>query len=181
MAQGRKRNRKWLWISLGVILVGAAVIIGVVIWQNNNGGGKNDEAVMPEAEKQETAQTEATIDAEVVNAQGEKQKVVQYEGEDPNTLEELTGVVTYAGVNGENLMVRVSIDQYLTEGSCELTLTRGGATIYNSIADIVGDVATATCKGFDIPVAELGGGEVQININLKADGKSGEIRGEASI
>ena len=180
MAQGRRRNRKWLWISLGVILVIVAVIIGVVVWQNNS-KGSSDEVETSETRKQDTTQTEAAVDVEMVNAQGEKQKVVQYEGEDPNELDELTGVVTYGGVLGENLMIRVSIDQYLTSGSCELTLTRGGATIYNSIADIVGDVATATCKGFDIPVAELGGGEVQININLKTDGKSGVIRGEASI
>ena len=144
MTQRRTRNRKWLWISLGVILVVTAVIIGVVIWQNNHSESKNDGVKEQETEKQETTEAEATVDIEAVNAQGEKQKVVQYEGEDPNELEELTGVVTYAGVSGENLMVRVSIDQYLTSGSCELTLTRGGATIYNSIADIVGDVATAT-------------------------------------
>ena len=78
-------------------------------------------------------------------------------------------------------MVRTSIDQYLTGGSCELTLERDGDTIYNSIANIMGDVSTAVCDGFDVAVAELGGGEIQINIKLSAEGKSGMIRGKGSV
>ena len=78
-------------------------------------------------------------------------------------------------------MIRVNIDQYVGSGSCELTLVRGGATIYNSIASIIGGASTATCEGFDVPVAGLGGGTVEININLSADGRSGTIRGEVGI
>ena len=41
-----------------------------------------------------------------------KDKYDEYAGEDPNEREDLTGVVTYAGVNGNNLMIRVNIDQH---------------------------------------------------------------------
>ena len=185
MAQKRTRNKKWLWWGIGVVLVVAAVVIGVVIWQNNNGSSEKKDEVQGDnssaVEKQETTEGKQVTEHSSDEEQAEKQKVKQYEGGDPNQAEELSGVVTYAGVNGGNLTIRVSIDQYLTEGTCELTLTRGGATIYNSIASIIGDVSAATCEGFDVPVAELGGGEIGININLKAGERRGTIRGEVGI
>ena len=159
------------------------IIIGIVIGinnTNNTNDGYNNESEKTE-QKDETKQEEKTEsekkDEEVAN----QQKPVQYEGNDPNESEELTGVVTYAGVNDGVLMVRVNIDQYITGGVCNLTLERGGDTIYNSIASLIGDVSASTCEGFDIPVGGLGGGKTNIIINLNADGRTGTIRGEADI
>lgn len=161
------------------------VVIGVVIWQANNNGDKASEAPeseMVEGEKQEGPENVPVVEGASSDEEvAEKQKVVQYEGGNPNTAETLSGVVTYAGVNDGVLMIRTSIDQYLTEGTCDLTLTRGGANIYSDRVDIVGDVSTASCAGFDVPVAGLGGGDIGININLSAGERQGTIRGEASI
>jgi len=181
MVQRRRNNKKWLWWGGGVVLVALIVAIGVVIWQNSNSENKENDTEVVEVEKQETTEVETVETGELASTGVEKEKVVQYEGNDPNEAEELTGVVTYAGVAGNTLMIRVSIDQYLTEGTCELTLSRGGATMYSSIASIIGDVSAATCEGFDVPAGELGGGDVQININLSAGERKGVIRGEASI
>lgn len=187
MLQQRRNNRKWLWWGGGVLVVTLAVAIGVIVWQNNEGGIKDNESGvsdnMVEEEKQKMADKDngQSDDEKFAEEEVEKKKVTQYEGGDPNVAEELTGAVTYAGVTDGVLMVRVSIDQYLSEGVCELTLVQGGASIYSDTASIVGDVSTATCEGFDVPVGGLGGGNVEININLNADGKSGVIRGEASI
>ncbi len=179
----RRRNRKWLWIVWGVILVSLVLAVFVAVSKKNESREKKNEAQSSEAvnEEQTAIEGETVVDESSDIGQAEKQKVRQYEGEDPNVAEELSGVVTYAGVNDGTLMIRTSIDQYLASGSCELTLVRGGDTIYNSIADIVGDASTAVCQGFDVPTAGLGGGKVQIIINLSADGKVGTIRGEAEI
>ncbi len=118
---------------------------------------------------------------EILYAGEEKQEVILYDGEDPNEAEELSGVVTYAGVSGSNLMIRVNIDQYLSEGNCQLILMRSGASVYNDSARIIDSAATATCEGFNVPVSELGGGSYEIVINLTADGKTGIIKGEVSI
>ena len=186
----RKNNRKWLWIGGGVaLLVIVAVVIGVVVAQNNGAKNDNSSAGDENSEvKQLDSKTESDSkkddsgdEKDFAEAEVEKKKVTQYEGEDPNKSEELTGVVTYTGVTDGVLMVRMSIDQYLTEGTCELILTRNGAIIYSDKADIVGDVSTAMCKGFDVPVADLGGGSVEVTINLSAGGRVGTIRGEADI
>ena len=78
-------------------------------------------------------------------------------------------------------MIRTSIDQYLTEGSCNLTLVRGSDIIYGDTTNIVGDVSTASCEGFDVPVAVLGEGNIKILIVLNADGRVGSISGEVNI
>ena len=186
MAQKRRNYKKWMWWGGGVAVILVLVVIGVVIGRINDGEKKASEVTeseIVEKEKQEAPETEqATSDAsESDEKMAEKQKVVQYEGDDPNMAETLSGAVTYAGVNGGTLMIRTTIDQYLTRGVCELTLTRGGAIIYSDRVDIVGDVSTASCSGFDIPAAGLGEGNLEININLSADGRQGVIRGGASI
>ena len=178
MAQ-RKRNRKWLWIIIGVVVV-VLVIVGIVIGLTQNNSQNNEEKkVETNSEqgevKKETKQTEATTEEEP------PKKVVQYTGEDPNKSDDLTGVITYAGVNNGTLTIRTNIDQYLSEGTCELILERDSATIYNSRVDIWADVSTSTCKGYDVPVSELGGGNVQIIINLTSSDRTGVIRGEVEV
>ena len=59
----------------------------------------------------------------------EKEEIPQYDGEDPNMAEELSGALTYVGVSGNNLLIRVNIDQYLSSGTCRLELNRGGQVV----------------------------------------------------
>ena len=185
MAQRRKNRNKWIWWGVGLAVVAIIVIIIVVlVMQNNSSEEKKNEVQKDESsvvERQDVVEGEQVTEENSDQEQAERQKVKQYEGEDPNEAEELSGAVTYAGVVDGNLMIRVSIDQYLTNGTCDLTLSRGGAIIYSDTANIVGDVSTATCEGFDVPVGGLGGGSTEINIKLNADGKSGIIRGEVDI
>lgn len=183
----RRRSKKWIsWIVILVLLI-AAVVVCYLVWDNYFRNKEVDSGDVESVEIEEQDAVEDTVDDQVENEAGlsssavEKKKVEQYDGADPNEANDLSGVITYAGANGGKLMIRLNIDQYLTDGKCELTLTRGGATIYNSIASVVGNVTSATCDGFDIPVSELGGGNVTINVNISADGRKGVIRGEASI
>lgn len=183
MAKRRRNKRKNIWIVVSVLLITAAVVAFVVArnhQDNGNEEGETNESISEEEkdeieernENQTINQPEETI---------EKKKVEQYEGEDPNIRNDLSGVVTYANLNGDNLAIRVNIDQYLESGKCELILERNGATIYNSIAEIIDNASTATCEGFDVPVKGLGGGMVDIIINLSAGDRFGQIRGEANI
>lgn len=176
-------KKKWLFGILIVVILAVAgassyYIMGAI---SNN---KNDNVEINENQKEEERKEEVKQNNDQEGQSGgdeEKPKVVQYDGDNPNEAEVLTGAVTFAGVSNSTLMIRVNIDQYLENGECKLTLMRGGDTIYNSIASIIGGASTATCEGFDIPVEGLGGGRIEININLSADGRSGMIRGEVSI
>lgn len=189
-AQKRKNNKKWLWWGTGILVLAAIVGGGVWAWRNNNtdGGETEKTTAVEKTEKTDTMEAEKEAEtAETVSTGVEKEKVVQYEGEDPNTEAGLSGVVTYAGVSGDKLMVRVSIDQYLTAGTCELSLKKDGVVIYSDTAGIIGSAATSSCEGFDIPVSSLGAngatgvGKIEMEIKISAGGKSGVIRGEAEI
>ena len=187
--QKRNKSRKWLyWMVMILLFVGAAAVC-YFVWDayfrvkddvGDNGSNKNEMVAEVKDKADEKEKNEDESDDEPV-AVAEKEKIVQYEGDDPNEAEELTGAVTYAGVSGDALMIRTNIDQYLSDGKCELTLMRSGATIYSSIANIISSVATSTCDGFDVPVAELGGGGVDIIINISADERVGTLRGKADI
>ena len=111
----------------------------------------------------------------------EKEKVVQYGGEDPNKSEEVTGVITYLGKNGARFSVRVNIDQYLQGGTCTLYMIQDGVAKYTATANVVDAAATSTCQGFDIPLTELPSGHVNVKISIATSTKSGTITGEANL
>ena len=167
-----------------LVLLIAAAGVTYLVWDNYFNDQKDDVETSSEnnsEEKEKVRESNKNVEGELKSEAPEKEKVVQYDGEDPNTAQGLSGAITHAAVSGANFVLRVNIDQYVTGGNCELTIKRNGATIYSNIVSIIGSASTATCEGFDIPVNRLGGGPVEININLSADGKGGVIRGEANI
>lgn len=178
MAQKRKNSKKWIFWVLMLVFFMVAAVVCYLVWNSYFKDKKEDKPVEEEQSLVEESEKNEDSSEETVEVV-EKKKVVQYEGEDPNTQEELTGVVTYAGVNGNNLMVRVNIDQYLESGSCELSLMQNGVA-YSDVANIVGSAATATCKGFNVPVSGLGG-DYEIVIKISSGDKTGTINGKVKI
>lgn len=177
----RKRNKKWISWMVVLLLLVMAITVSYLLLNNYFSDEKKDDHETELIDVERVEKTEIGEDQNDDDNNIEKKKVEQYDGDDPNNSSELSGVVTYASVQNGKLMIRVNIDQYLADGKCELTLKRGGATIYSSIANIAVGASTATCEGFDVPVADLEGGKVDIVINLNADSRTGVIRGEANI
>lgn len=156
-----------------------------LVWDNYFNDKKEDkqeEQTAEQVEKKESVEKAENADDGKDEAEKavEQKKVAQYDGDDPNAAEELSGVVTYAGVNNGVLMVRVNIDQYLDSGKCELSLVQGGGVAYSSTAEVVGGASTASCAGFDVPVTGLGGG-YEVLIKVESGAKKGTIKGEASV
>lgn len=180
MARRRRKNGKKLGLLLFLVLLIVAGVVGYFVWDGYFREDKEEdettEVVENKPNEDEGGKGSFDIAEEI---EKEKEPVVQYEGEDPNESEKLTGVVTYAGVAGDKLMIRVNIDQYLEDGVCELSLMQGGAKYSDSAK--INSVTTATCEGFDVPVSELGGGNYQIVIKISAEGKTGTISGEAEV
>lgn len=118
-----------------------------------------------------------TGDVTEVNDDNEKTPI-KYDGDDPNLLNELTGTVTFAGVAGDKVLIRVSIDQFLDSGSCVLTLGE-----YSDEAEIAASASTSTCQGFDIPLSSLSdmSGKVNFIIDLSSGDKSGRINGSFEL
>lgn len=164
---------------LVVVAVGVVILVKSHVFdgESKNITEQNTTNIVEKPEEKKDEEENKKIDEQVPK----KEEIPQYDGDNPNMAEELSGVVSYAGVSGENLMIRVNIDQYLTSGNCALDLIRNGVTIYNMAAEIESSVATATCNGFNVPVAGLGPGKVEIKIILESEDKSGIITGEAEI
>lgn len=110
-----------------------------------------------------------------------KPETQQYDGGNPNDNELITGVITFASASGDNLMIRVNIDQYLNGGNCNLVLNKGGTAAYGASARIIDVASTSTCEGFNVPLSELPSGKYEIVINLTSERKTGTIRGEVNI
>ncbi|MBR5027132.1 hypothetical protein IKX64_00865 [Candidatus Saccharibacteria bacterium] len=108
-------------------------------------------------------------------------KVAQYDGNNPNSEDRITGAITYAGKNNDSLMIRVNIDQYLNGGECNLILESDGTAKYGAAANIVDAASTSTCEGFNVPLSELPAGKYDIVIVVTSERKSGTIKGSVNL
>ena len=106
----------------------------------------------------------------------------QYENTGDTPATNLTGFITYSGKNGNNLTIRITINQLLKEtGTCTLALTStNGQKIERTVATI-DNPSSATCQGFDIPLSEVPAGDYQINIDIKTVHQNGNIKGSITI
>ena len=171
MPQRRTRRHPIVTIILLLLVTASALVIVKVFVDRQNAESDQNQTTIIEvkpAEKQEEETTE------------EKVIPIQNEGEDPNQLESLTGNLTTNRVSNGKLILRVNINQYLSTGICNLTLTSGSNTITKT-ANIVAVASTSTCEGFDVPVSELSSGAWQISINIQSGDKTGTITGEQNI
>ncbi len=180
----RKRNRKWLkWIII-LMLIAVAGVVWYFVWDGyfrekpkGDAGNDNVSTVIEDTKEKEVIDTPGVTEEE---KQEVASKMEQY-AEKPEA-EEYSGVINYAAVNGDKLMVRVNIDQYAGSGTCELTLKQNSNELYWTTANIVDVVSTATCEGFDVPLAEIGvTGDIDIIVKISADGKGGTISGKARV
>lgn len=65
--------------------------------------------------------------------------------------------ITAANQNGSLLQIRTLIEAVTSQGTCDLTLTMGTATVTKSVA-VQPLASSSTCQGFDIPTNELSPG-----------------------
>ncbi|MBQ2672931.1 MAG: hypothetical protein IJI42_10495 [Methanobrevibacter sp.] len=183
MVNRRKRNKNWIIWLLFLVLVIVAGAICYLVWDNyfNDKTIEIGESKYVEKDKKENENIINEEDEAKSNGENDEKKVVQYEGNDPNLNEELSGSVTYAGIMNDKITIRVNIDQYLSEGNCTLSLISDETVVYNENVKIINSASTATCEGFDIPVSNMGEGNYDIVIKLSSGDKIGSIKGEIRI
>ena len=189
MTKRRRRSKKWVYWFLVLILIITAGVVGYFVWdgyfrekekpvsENSSSISQKEEVKPTEPENKEEPEKEKTEEP----VEEAPEKIEQYDGGNPNLNSGITGVITYAGVAGENLIIRLNIDQYLASGKCELSLMRDGAMIYSDSAGIIDSAATSTCEGFNVPVAKLGTGKLGIRILVTSGEKTGIIEGEVDL
>ncbi|MBR2586985.1 hypothetical protein IKE71_01265 [Candidatus Saccharibacteria bacterium] len=129
----------------------------------------------PATEKKETTEPASNTD-QPSDSDGKTPE--KFDGPDPNQGESLTGYLTAARFDGEKLVLRVNIDQYLPGGTCSLEISDGTRSLQKT-ANISPVASTSSCEGFDVPTSELKGFSRPLNIKiaLTSGAKSGTIEG----
>lgn len=126
--------------------------------------------------------TEETESALVYDEEGEDDNdlspedqkiIVQYEGENPNELDHLTGLITYTEVKDGTLTAMVSIDQYLTGGTCTANLKSNDQIVASAEQAIEADASTSHCGPITINLAGVSGGKYQLEVVISSGGKTG--------
>ncbi len=136
--------------------------------------------------ERENQPTEETENALVYSEDGDKdeendlppedQKVImQYEGENPNELDHLTGLITYTEVKDGTLVAMVSIDQYLGNGTCVANLKNDGGIAASAEQAIEADASTSHCGPITVNLAGASGGKYQLEVVISSGGKTGTI------
>ena len=184
-ATRRKNYRPAVFAVMLILIAGVAVFIFAI---NHNkkaegGSGTNNQETSKEEKPAETPKAETKESKEVETKEPEEivqnKAPVQQEGTDPNTLNELTGVINYASVNDDTLMIRVSIDQYLSSGTCLLELTSANDSF--SLSDNIMPSASTSSCGYDIATSLLVSGRYEIKITINSENKTGIIKGEVDV
>ena len=180
----RNNNRLGVIIAclIGICLIGG-IVAAVFLSNKSNGETKTEPTASPAATSEIKNTATATPEQAAVdnNTDGDKKTPTKYEGEDPNTSATLTGSITSTEVVDGTLYIYVNIDQYLSGGTCSLTM-KSGSLSYTDTAKLFADVSTSSCDGFAVPVSELSGAKNwNISIDLVSGDKSGVITGETSI
>lgn len=180
----RKRNFRWVkWLIFLMLIVG--VIVVIILIKNNFTDKTSDNKQSTNTsniEEQKSEEKPKNEPSEIIDeSQKPEEKVPQYDGESPNKSETLTGLITYADVINDELVIRINIDQFLQSGNCNLVMSRNGITYYSQSVGIQESVTTSTCDGYKIPVSELPKGDLQVEIGLDSNGKTGKITGKVRI
>ncbi|MBR3414819.1 hypothetical protein IKG73_02265 [Candidatus Saccharibacteria bacterium] len=191
----RRKNYRPAIFAVVLLLIAGAVAFIFALNHNKKPDNNSDNTTTAETSKEEKSEekpkaTETTKEPESAKEAEEPEKApeeivqnkapVKQEGEDPNTLSELTGVINYAAVNDGTLMIRVSIDQYLDSGTCLLEMTSASDSF--SLSDnIMPSASTSSCS-YDIATSLLNSGDnYDIKITLNSENKQGIIKGEVKI
>ena len=138
---------------------------------------KKEEKESEEKKEEEKKETPAETPSDSPQSPDGKTPAA-YDGEDSNSFATLTGSISTARFSGDNLIIRVNIDQYLSSGSCDLRVTDGVNQITVS-AQILPEASTSTCEGFDVPTDSLKdfSRPLSVTINVTSGDKTGTITG----
>ncbi len=202
-----KKHNNTKKIIIAVIAVVVIAAVAASAWflarQNNDDGQKSNDNTTQDEDKQSddndddadsddsgntSDQTDEQPDDQTTNddpTNGGKTPP-RYEGGSVQDSDTLTGNISGISVAGNNLSIRVTINQYITDpdGRCELTLTAPSGATYDYWSDLIQNPQTTSCYGWDIPVSELGGnvsGHWTAKVVVNGDGRTGTFTQEVDL
>ena len=182
-----KRSKRILFIALAVLLL--VCFVAAVVWARSSSNNTSSETPAVSGQKSdkktvsqeaESSQKSPTPESTEPTTEKEKERPPQYEGPSSTISETLTGSINYSAVAGNTLIIRTTINQMVSSGFCEITLSNGSKRVTKS-SGLVQNPSSSTCQGFDIPTSELGAGNWNISIKVSGDGKTGTLNGGVEL
>ncbi len=183
----RTRSRLSFFLICLLILVALGVVLFIALKSTQSTPApepttpdttQDNSTDAPEPTDEETSSEPSSSESESPN-----NTPSQFEGENPNRLEALTGSIAYKDVNGTTLEIAAIINQYLeAPGTCALNLYNStNESVLSAEMDARADITTSVCDTFLLSVANLPAGNYTIKIQLSGDNKTGEIIDEVTI
>lgn len=176
--------KRWWFVTLLVIILISAIIALLVLfcYPHQDASRPNSS---PDTPYQTTTPSQSdTTSPNDQNVSEPANKVPQYEAENPNQLQELTGLIAYKGVNGKILAISVVIDQFIQneDGLCILKLHSLDSDYgYTASSDIVPEMSTSICEPFEVDISVFPAGKYSIDIELVSSNKKGNIHDEVEL
>lgn len=201
-----KRNYKKVVIAVVVIAIIAALVAGgwIIAHRNENSATPKSSDSTVSSESQGNKQTDDSDD-ESSSSEDDSDKEQsdetavsdddptnggktppRYEGGPVQNSEILTGAINGMSVVGDNLSVRVTINQYINDenGHCDLTLTSPNGVTYEYWSDLILNPQTTSCYGWDIPLSDFGGsigGHWTAQVVVTGDNRTGTFTREVDL
>ncbi len=204
-----KKNKK---VLIGVIIFIVMIALGLtatVLYLNSN-SNKSTETTKGKTDNKEKSDKEKSDDGDSADDKSNSTKPddnngkpansssasddntggktpTQYEGANPNNNSSLTGIINYKSVVNNTLQIRTTINQYLDEGSCILTLNGPNGQTYTNSVNIIANPSSSTCYGFDIPLDLIQAdqdkrrGEWTINIHMTSGTRTGDLQDKIAL
>lgn len=186
MAKINKKNRRRrthhpvVTVVVILFLIGVLIFVSKLLVNRTADDAEDNKKSNPETSQNKKAEKTPTEDNSPSD-DNEHKTPIQNDGEDPNIKDSLTGVLTMADILDGVLRIRVNIDQYLSSGTCKLTLYSESGKTFTVDAAIIPSASTSTCEGFDISTSNLSSGHWYISIDLESSDKTGIITGETNL
>lgn len=176
----KEKHSHFFLILFLILIVVAAVVYGVLILKprgtkSAEDNQDNTSKTEQEDNKEDGKKPEEDQKTEEVKPESEKNNL-QYEGKDPNSYENLTGIINFASISNGALTVHVSIGQAVS-GTCDYSVTSPSGAVTNNTVNITLGPTSSSCS-FTTPATEKG--TYIISVTASSDNKRGSFTAEVN-
>lgn len=172
----RKKIKNIIFLTIIV-----AILVSVLILVRHFTFTSTDNINQPPAEAgdRKSSQQHRPTEKSIIH-ESEKQLPQQFDS--PAAQDHaITGVIHYSSLDGSTLIIRSTIHQLLSTGTCTITITDDKTTLFKQEAPVVQNPSSSSCMGFDVPASQLGKGQRNITITVRSGDKSGVLTGITTI
>jgi len=179
-AKRRHKRRTIILVLIVVLALGITSTVVALNLINPKKAEQTTEQQAPASDHTDMTNGKSTDDAQALGSTNEaaNKTPAQYEGENPNNYDSLTGIITFAGVSEGQFMISVSIDQFVT-GNCSFeAIGPNGETIVADVKIMAGPSSSFCSYSGPIPETH---GKYSIKVTPTSENKTGAITGEVEL